>query len=143
MTEKKNEATVVPDRLPDGFPSVDPHVNEKSYRYTITLRNSNYYAVTSDAKSAKELFSRFCIVPGSEEAKKSLLDFTAVESPSGVTMYVHFPEATIGIGPDKDTMLEAVAAGWPPEDEEDYLDEEEEDDEEDDLPRRKKPKKPW
>jgi len=139
--KKKEGATIVPDTLPDGFPSVKPHVNEKAYRYTLTLRNGNYYPVTSDAKSVKELFSRIITPPGTDDAvKKTLLDYTIVSSSDGEMQYLHFPEATIGIGTGEQS-IEAIVADWPPEEEE--LDEEEDDEEEDDLPRRKKPKKPW
>jgi hypothetical protein len=148
VTEKKTEGgTIVPDTLPEGFPSVKPHVNEKSYRYTITLRNGNYYPITSDARSVKELFSRIFTPPGTDDTiQKSLLDATTVNSEHGNTLFLHFPEAAIGVGPDKESMIEAIVADWPL-DEEEMLDEDEDDDEEDEAPptRRsgRKPKKPY
>jgi hypothetical protein len=145
MAEKKIEGSVVPDTLPEGFPSVKPHVNSKPYRYTIMLRNGNYYPITSDARSTKELFSRIVTPPGTDdEAKKSLLDFTPVSTPTGVVTYYHFPEATLGVGPGEENSIEAVVANWPAEEDllDDSLEDDDEDEDEDDTPRRKKPKKP-
>lgn len=134
-----DEKSMVPDSLPAGFASVKPSVNEEAYKYTIYLKDGNYYAITSAAKMPVEVFERmFC-----DRGKTGAIprhQIVSLESEAELFFYV-FPECILQISPN---TLESIEAGWPPDNAE-YLEEEEDDEEEEEehRPSRRKPRKPW
>jgi hypothetical protein len=150
--EVKNDSKIdaklaIPDKLPEGFPPVEPHINHESNKFTINLVNGNVYTVTSNAKKPSDVLNR---IFSEKDAPNAISRRVVAElKPSDETHpqpWIHettfylFPEASVQISP---STLEGIEAGWPPEDM-DLLEPEDDEDEEDEDERpRKKPKKPW
>jgi hypothetical protein len=128
---------IVPDTLPKGFASVEPHINEEQYKFTVYLSNGNYYTVTNNARKPVELFERLFCAADAEKA----VPRRQIASLQGATerFFYVFPEAVIQFTQD---TLESIEGGWPEEAWEEEGEEEEEED--DDRPRgKRKPKKRW